>query len=361
MSMKHVTLPPSVQACLLSNAQNIYYLTGFTTLSAPGEHVAYLFLHDSYTALITYRLFEEEANAILSQHPELKVFFISREQSFKDILKLLSQDHTCTHLGVESSSLFLQEYSSIKQALPNIQLVELPTFIEPIRTIKHEEEITLLQKACEITDNCFLFLNDIVMENMSETDIVWAIESYIRTHSGQLAFSPIVAIDEHSSSPHHAPSPEKHITKQSLILVDFGAKIDGYHADISRVLFVGEAKEEWKKAYQTVWRAKQEAEHYFDTSTEHSGAKADEIARKIITDAAYPVYPHSLGHGVGLDIHESPRLSVVRDEIILPNMTFTIEPAVYLSGQFGIRLEDTVCLTDQGLQKLTNSPFYEWE
>jgi Xaa-Pro aminopeptidase len=359
--MKAITLPTTIDACLLSNAQNIYYLTGFTTLSAPGEHVAYLFLYGSTATLITYRLFEEEANAILSKNPELKLFFISREQSFKDILSSLYREHACTKLGIEASSLFLQEYSSIKQALPDVQMVELTSAIEPLRMIKEEHEIVSLQKACEITDNCFLFLNEILMEHMSETDLVWAIESYIRTHGGQLSFAPIVAIDEHSAAPHHAPSPEKQITKQSLVLLDFGASINGYHADLSRVLFVGEIKDEWKKAYQTVWQAKQQAEQYFDSSPEHAGAKADEIARKVITDAGYPVYPHSLGHGVGLEIHENPRLSVVQDEIITSGMTFTIEPAIYLSGQFGIRLEDTVCLTDQGLQKLTNSPFYEWE
>lgn len=359
--MKTITLPTTVDACLLSNPQNIYYLTGFTTLSAPGEHVAYLFLQDFTKALITYRLFEEEANTILSANPGLTLFFISREQSFKDILNSLHGDHAFTKLGVESSSLFLQEHSSIKQALPDVQIVELTSVIEPLRMIKEAHEMTSLQKACETTDNCFLFLRDIVMEHMSETDLVWAIESYIRTHGSQLSFAPIVAIDEHSAAPHHIPSPDKQITKQSLILVDFGACIDGYHADLSRVLFVGEIKDEWKKAYQTVWRAKHEAEQYFDSSSEHAGAKADELARKVITDAGYPVYPHSLGHGVGLEIHESPRLSVVRDETITSGMTFTIEPAIYLSGQFGIRLEDTVYLTDQGLQKLTNAPFYEWE
>jgi Xaa-Pro aminopeptidase len=148
------------------------------------------------------------------------------------------------------------------------------------------------------------------------------------------------------------------LQENTPVLLDFGAKVRGYHADITRTIWFGDSPSvAWKKAYQTVLQAKQQAEEYLNDNETPDGNKADQIAKDIISQAGYQPYPHSLGHGVGLEIHENPRLSLSRSDTIKPEMVFTVEPAVYVADSFGIRLEDTVVKTVDGIIHLTTSPF----
>jgi Xaa-Pro aminopeptidase len=141
----------------------------------------------------------------------------------------------------------------------------------------------------------------------------------------------------------------------SLVLLDFGAKINGYCADMTRMLFVGKPKPEWVRAYETVLAAQQKALNLLKDGV-RNGATLDAAAKEVIAESDLPPYSHSLGHCVGLDIHEGPRLSDKKEETLSPGMVFSVEPGVYIEGQYGIRIEDLVRLTSTGIEILSKSP-----
>ena len=198
-------------------------------------------------------------------------------------------------------------------------------------------------------------------------EIAWEIESYFKKRGAENAFPPIVAFGKNSSQPHYSSSIRYTLdAKRSLVLLDFGARVNGYCADMTRMLFMGLPKTEWKKAYQALKLAQQKALSYLAQSFQYidilknqrrkiSGAELDQLVRKELAKFGYPPYPHSLGHAVGLAIHEAPRLSIRRDEELKPGMIFSVEPGIYVPGQFGMRIEDLVLLTENGIEVLSKS------
>ncbi|MCX8008836.1 MAG: Xaa-Pro peptidase family protein [Patescibacteria group bacterium] len=339
--------------CLLvTKPTNIRYLTGFAPLSGSNRS-SYLALTRDTWHLFTFPLYEHEAEEAKKKHPNLNILYISPAQRFTNLLTSL-----CSSIQVllfEQDSLTYKEYNEIRSVLPTIQLLPHDGTIERLRAKKSSEERSFIQQAAKLTDDCFIFIQSQIHEGMTETELSWIIERYIREHNASLSFPPIVAFNEHSSIPHHVSS-EKKLSQNSIILIDFGAAINGYHADMTRVIFLGTPRNEWVNAYMTVKQAHDAAIQYM--SMENSGARADELARSMIKEKGYPEYPHSLGHGVGLDIHEDPRLSVHKDVTIEEGMVFTIEPAIYLPGQFGIRIEDLVLKTHDSIEILSKSPYY---
>lgn len=340
------------KATLITNPFNIRYLTGFMT-PTPHERSAYLLIINDAWRLIVPPLYEHEANIIQQTHPQTRVCLLTPENPLGKILA--SHQTSYSSLEVESQSLTYKEYQDIQLALPNVKIVPSNGWIETQRTKKTKEEIQWIKEAARLTDKCFMLLQTNIREGMSETDIAWMIERYIREHDGHIAFSPIVAFNEHSAFPHYIPQHNTHLSKNSLILVDFGAAIHGYHADMTRIIFFGTSKNEWTRVHDIVKRAHDEAETCLTHN--NAGSEADRQAKEIISNAGYPPYPHSLGHGVGLEIHERPQLSSYKDETIEDGMVFTIEPAIYLPNKFGIRIEDLYLKTSSGLQKLSQSPY----
>lgn len=356
--MNLFTLPSEIQALFITNPVNVYYLTGFSGLSAPNEKDAFLFITENKWYLLTYEMYKEEAQrAIIDKH-HITPVYISQGMPLKAALQAIKHTHEIESLGVESSSILLNEYRLLTTIFSTVTLNEQLFWIEPSREIKTEKEVEHIKKACAITDECFAYIQQSLNDGMSEKNIAWEIESFIKQHGAELGFPPIVAFNEHSAIPHHVATSATSLKKPTLVLLDFGAKIQGYHADITRVLFWGEPKKEWVNAYRNVKQAKDKATEYIQTTKHPSGKTADSIARELLIHEGYESFPHGLGHGVGLSIHEDPRLSMSRDDVLKHGMVFTIEPAVYLSQQFGIRLEDTVWYTDERLVPLTNSPYY---
>lgn len=340
------------KATLVTNPFNIRYLTGFTT-PTPHERSAYLLITNDAWHLIVPPLYESEANAIQKAHSHIHVCLLTPENPLIKILSLYQTAYSS--LEVEATSLTYKEYQDIQSALPHVRIVPSNGWIETKRAKKTQEEIRWIAEAARRTDECFAFLQTNIREGMSEADIAWMIERYIREHDGQIAFPPIVAFNDHSALPHYMPQHTTRLVKNSLVLLDFGAVIHGYHADMTRIIFFGTPKDEWIRVHDIVQRAHDEAE----TSLTHhnAGSEADKRAKEVISNAGYPPYPHSLGHGVGLEIHEQPRLSSYKDETIEDGMVFTIEPAIYLPNTFGIRIEDLYLKTASGLQKLSQSPY----
>ncbi|GEM_PF-22181 len=399
-----------IDPLLVTNPTNIRYLTGFAG-AAPEEREAYVLVTKSQVYLFTNSLYREEAktlknagsfkrlNLLGSKSLQgLTLIEISREEPFAkklaNILKLASQGQALRsyRIGFEETDLTVAEFAKLKKECKGVALIPTQGRIEELRMSKRDDEIENIRQAAKLTDQCFDFILGKIEIGVTEADIAWEIESFIRTRGAGLAFSPIVAFGKNTSQPHYTIQPQGpalSVNASEIVLLDFGVKVNGYCSDMTRVVFVGKPKDEWVNAYKAVFKAQQTALEYLHLegvkahlpgNAWPSGAQIDRIARKVIEKAGYPTYPHSLGHGVGLDIHEAPKLSFknpsTRSAVRLsppavssgpncspskspsglqPEMVVTIEPAIYIEGSYGIRIEDLVLLKKDGIEILSKS------
>lgn len=329
---------------LVTNPTNIRYLTGFVGME---RRDAYLLLVDDKKYLFVNPLYLEAAKKISN----IQIIQLSNNPIEKEIAKLTNT------VGFEENDLTVTEYNKFKKTIKT--LIPKKGKIEKLRMLKREDEIDNIRAATKRTDECFDYILGKLKPGVSEKEIAWEIQRFL----GDIAFSPIVAFGKNSSQPHYRSGSDL-LKPQGLTLLDFGARVNGYCADMTRVVFLGKPKDEWVKAYNAVLHAQTIAiaqlEKYFhlsiDESMNISGAMLDKLAKSVIKKEGFIPYAHSLGHNVGLDIHEKPRLSIKKDELLRPGMVFTIEPGVYIEGQYGIRIEDLVLLRKDGIEILSKSP-----
>ena len=321
----------------ITTPTNIRYLTGFVGVDTRD---AYVLLTKNKTYFFTNSLYMEQAK-------KLSPIQISEDYPISKAL----QDLKITTLEFEENNLTVGEYNKLAKLFT---LVPAQNRIEKLRQIKRPDEIASIRLAANLTDQCFKFITRRIRPGITESRLALEIEGFLRSRGAECAFPPIVAFNEHSSQPHYHVRSVDPLRRGSLILLDFGAKIHGYCADMTRVVFIGPPKAEWKAAYQTVLAARQKVLDLLAGGQRH-GAVLDAAARKVIAEAGLPPYQHSLGHNIGLDVHEGPRLNMKKNENLLSNMVFSVEPGVYLPGRYGIRVEDLVRLTDTGIEILTKS------
>jgi len=194
--------------------------------------------------------------------------------------------------------------------------------------------------------------------------LAYELEFFIRRHGADISFPPIVAYGADSAIPHHVPTNNK-LTNNQIVLLDFGVKLNNYCSDMTRTVFFGSASAEHKRIYQTVLEAQKRAIDAFANKVpplrrwnlaKNLAKNIDKVARDYIISKNYKTIPHSLGHGIGLEVHEAPRLSPSSRDILKPGMVFTIEPGIYIPGFGGVRIEDVVALEKSGPRILTYSP-----
>lgn len=339
----------NIDALLITDSVNIRYLTGFVGV-APEEREAFVLIAKDKTYLFTNSLYMEQAASL----PNIELIQISRESPISKELSSLTEKFKIKKLGFEDDNLTVAEFTKLKQVLVDVELVPTRNKIEELRMIKRKDEIENIRLAAKITDQCFKFLTHRIRPGTTESRLAMEIEGFFKYHGAENAFSPIVAFNTHSSQPHYQKRSNDPLRRGSLILLDFGAKVNGYCADMTRVVFIGTPKPEWKKAYETVIGANEKAIDLLKDGERH-GATLDAAAKELIAEADFPPYPHTLGHAVGLAIHEAPRLSTKKDEILKPGMVVTVEPGIYIEGQYGIRIEDLVLLKASGMEILSTS------
>jgi Xaa-Pro aminopeptidase len=349
-----------LDALLVTNPTNIRYLTGFVGVE---DRDAYILLTQKQLFLFTNALYIEQAKKIRG----ISVVQISRENPISGELVRLCSELKISKLGFEEVNLTVAELTKLKNILDGVTLVPTRDRIEKLRQIKRPDEIANIKKACVITDLCFDYIIKKLKPEVTENEIAGEIETFFRKNNATSAFSPIVAFGKHTSQPHYLTRPGlkedqgRALRVTDIILLDFGASVNGYCADMTRVVFIGKPKPEWIRAYDTVMEAQKSAIVYLASCSSPglefraSGAKLDRLARAKIKSAGFEPYPHGLGHGVGLDIHETPRLNYKKDALLKDGMVFSIEPGVYVPGCYGIRIEDLVRLTDTGIEILTKS------
>ncbi len=264
-------------------------------------------------------------------------------------------------LGIEDHELTLVMHAGLKKRFSFCKLVGVGDLVEELRGIKDETELALLRQAIKATDLTFTELMRWLKQRKrakrlpTEIEMAWKVRDIIHVRQyGELAFDTIIASGANAARPHHEPT-TKRLKKGEMVIIDMGVKVDGYHADMTRTVFLGQPTAQQRDMYLTTLKAQTASIQYLKKGGRSAG-EADRVARRLI-DAKYPgSFGHSLGHGVGLEIHEHPTLAATSPHHLKPNMVFSVEPGIYLPGQGGIRIEDLVLLQKNGLEVLSCSP-----
>jgi len=330
-----------MQGMIISNPINIKYLTNI-------EAEGLLLITRKENIFLTDSRYIEEVNSILTIDDGVIV------HEFKDYSKDEYENFFlfCENVGFEEDYVTYAKYKEYMHLYKINNMQETEKVIEKQRMIKDEEEIEKITKACEITDKCFKHLLQFIKVGQTEKEIAFEIERFFKENGADgNAFEPIVASGKNSSKPHAVPT-DKKIDIGDPITLDFGCKYKGYSSDMTRTIFVGYVKEEIKEIYNLVLKNQTQTEKELK-----EGANIKNITKMVENDFKLHGYDlvHSLGHGVGLDIHEYPYLHGKNDSYLKEKMIVTNEPGIYIPEKFGVRIEDTVLITKSGCINLTKS------
>lgn len=261
------------------------------------------------------------------------------------------QELNLKYIGFEAESINVQMYNQLIQELPNEVWVPLGNELKLLRAHKDEAEISLMKKAAEISSAAILTLSSEIKSGCSEKDVALQLEIIARkSGADQLAFETIVAFGENSALPHAKPTGRK-IRRGDFIVIDFGVKYKGYCSDETCTFVFQELTDEQKNAYQLVKKAHDRAIAAVKAGV--AAAEIDRYTRNIFGESHGKYFSHGTGHGVGLEVHEAPRIASGSQDILETQMVVTIEPGLYLPGHWGIRIEDTVLIKKNSCEKLT--------
>ncbi len=263
-------------------------------------------------------------------------------------IKTLLDENKIERLYLNFSKTTLKDYEKYK--IFNAEILDGENELNFVRSVKTEKELSLIKKACKITEKAFydsLKYLKVGITELEFRDIL--VKKYILLGAEKESFDTIVAFNKNSAVPHHETGNDK-LKKDSAVLVDTGCVYKGYASDYTRTLFFGNASEKFINAYNQVKKANEEVEKTVKLG--YTGIESDLIARNVLREKNLDRYfTHSLGHGVGLEIHEYPYLSKRGEDKLKLNQVFTVEPGVYFENEFGIRIEDTVCLSKNGINR----------
>lgn len=342
--LKTILSEEQCDGMLVDDAINLYYLTGLH-LSA-GK----LLLHpEGTTLLVDARYFEH-----CKKTSPFPVKLSDKTFTLKD---LLSQSHI-SQLAFNSDNTTYGEFERLQKDLPDLPLKPIGNPTLKLRAIKDAAEIDTLREAAALGSEGYDYLVDLLKEGITETELAIELEIFWkRRGSKAIAFDPIIAFGTNSSMPHYRVGQHK-LKKGESVLIDIGVNLAHYHSDMTRVVFFGEPDPKVVAIYEIVKQAQEKALELCKPGTPI--ADLDACARNYIAEAGYGEnFTHSLGHGVGLEIHELPMIRSQQESslpLLEEGMVITVEPGIYLPGIGGVRIEDTVAITKQGHENLTNRP-----
>ena len=327
---------------LISNPVNRRYITGFT------GSAGLVWISSTKQALLTDFRYVEQVKA------ECPGWELVRIETYSDTLEeLIGQE------GVRSI-VFEEEYVTVKQLkewqerFPSVELKGSSGWVETLRMRKTPEEIERIRRAAQIGDEAFAELLPTIKSGLTEQEIALRLEFLMREKGASaMSFAPIVGSGPQSALPHARPG-DRILSYGDFEVFDFGCVWNGYCSDMTRTIVIGEPEEQHLLIYDLVLKAQMEALRA--VAPGRTGAEIDAIAREIISEAGYGDYfGHGLGHSLGLEVHENPRLSKVDNTVLEPGMSVTVEPGVYLPGFGGVRIEDLVVVTEDGHEVLTST------
>lgn len=350
-----------LDALLVSSPENRRYLSGFTARDELlTETSGYLLITGREAFLITDFRYREWAAAEAAGFRVL-VYQTNLEAT---LAELFSADGV-RRLGFESAYLSFRQYERLTQAVREAGLdpawVPQENLVEQARETKGPEEVAAIRRALRLTERVVMEVAAWLTPGLTERRVAWEIERRLREGGAEgLAFAPIVAAGVNSARPHHQPG-DTLLKIGEPIIMDLGARVDGYCADLTRTVILGEPTPPFREIYDLVRRAQLKAETELKAGMESTAG--DALGREVIAAAGYgEAFGHSLGHGVGLAVHEAPSISPSKDRasILKAGSIITVEPGIYLPDWGGIRLEDMVLLHDDHAEVLTEAGFYEW-
>jgi Xaa-Pro aminopeptidase len=331
-----------IDALFVTRAPNVGYLTGFS-----GSNGQLLFSAERSTFFTDGRYTEQARREL----PDLerRTYSADLHAAFAEACRGLRLER----VGFESAGVSFRTYERLQQ-VEGVDLVPVEDEIERLRWIKDEEEIALLERAQAFTDEAFDDVLRKLGEGITEREVSLELEWSMRQAGADgISFDPVVAFGENAAEPHHRGT-DRQLHRGDIVLFDFGALVAGYHADMSRTVAFGEPAPTLREIHDVV-RAAQRA----GTGAVRGGAlcrEADRRARDVIARAGYgDQFSHSLGHGVGLELHEGPNLRAPSDDVLPSGAVVTVEPGVYVPGMGGVRIEDMVVVADDGCRALPGS------
>lgn len=332
-----------MDGALITKRENYMYLSGFSGTSAN------LVITDKKAYLLTdFRYMEQSAR----QAPLFEI--VQHKPDIEDTILEILNSESIKKLGFEDESLIYSSYKSFQDKFKNTGLAGIGSVVENMRSIKDPQEIETINKAVEIADGAFAHVLGIIKPGITELDVAAELEYKMKKLGASGAsFETIVASGLRSSMPHGVAS-EKKLEMGDTITMDFGALYNHYCSDITRTVFLGQPDKKMIDIYNIVLEAQLTSER--GAAKGKTGKEVDKIARDIIYGKGFEgKFGHGLGHGVGLEIHESPRLSLGGTKVLENNMAVTIEPGIYVEGLGGVRIEDTIIIRDDNPVVLTKS------
>lgn len=320
----------NVDAVIVTDETLKRYVSGFLTEGG------FILIKEEGTTLFTDARYIEAAKKLF-EGTEIKPVEMDRFSTPVEEAKRYKK------LGLCLERTLVPEYERLKDACPD--LVDVSEVFKNLRTVKNKSELQTIQKACEVAEDGFNKLLPEIKEGMTESEVAALLEYNMRLFGAYCpSFDTIVAFGPHAAVPHHVTGDTK-LKFGDEILIDFGCKVDGYCSDITRTFLFGDDKkhDEFKKAYQAVLDAHEKVKAELKSGM--TGGDGDKIARDYLESHGLGKYfTHSLGHGIGLEIHEYPSIRRLGQDVLKDGMVFSDEPGVYLEGEYGIRIEDSVCL-----------------
>lgn len=333
----------NLDSFLITSPYNLRYLTNFTGTTG----LAVISLEKAF--FITDFRYTEQAAA------QAQGFEIIKNVGpiFEEVADLV-QKEGLRELGFEETTVSFLEYSVLEEII-DAQLIPISGMIEELREIKDEEEIAIIEKACSIADLAYDHILKMIQPGMTEIEVANQLDFYMRSLGASgVSFETIVASGLRSAMPHGVAS-KKIIEQGDLITIDFGCYYEGYVSDMTRTFAIGDPGEQLKEIYQIVLEAQLAVLEVAKPGV--TGKQLDAVARDYITKHGYgEAFGHSTGHGIGLEIHEGPSVSVRAEKQFVPGNIITDEPGIYLPGIGGVRIEDDLLITSDGNRVLTHSP-----
>lgn len=336
----------SLDALLVSDPANVHYLTGFR-----GED-SWLLVTRRKAILLTDARFETQ---LADECPGLEVA-IRRPGTGQTIVSMtadIAKKSGCRSIGLEGRSLPLADAEGLREAAKSAEWTASSGIVEEFRSIKDRQEIETMRQAVRIAEKSFAILRATLRGEQTEKELADGLEASVRALGGeQSAFGPICAVGPRAALPHALPTAAR-VEESPILLVDWGARFDLYNSDLTRVLVTGKPTAKLARVYGVVLEAQKAAIQAIGPGVRTGDV--DRIARQVIEDAGYGRYfGHSLGHGLGLQVHEAPGLRPGSDVLLRPGMVVTVEPGIYLPDWGGVRIEDDVVVTKSGYELLSS-------
>lgn len=330
-------------AVFITNPVNVSYVSGFSGTAGS------LLVTEKKAYLLTDFRYLEQAR---SQAGDFEVVDIKNAPG-KLTAALLSAESVAS-LAVEAEHMTVDAYGKLSADLSGIALAAIPTPVAALRKVKTAEEIEAIATAVRLGDKAFCHILKQIKAGVREREIALELEFFMRRNGASgLSFEMIVASGNRSALPHGAAS-DKPLAHGDAVVLDFGCIVNGYCSDLTRTVFIGETTKKQRETYQAVLDAQLAALQELRPGL--TGREADAPARRSLAGKGLSEYfGHGLGHGLGREVHEAPRLSPVSEEMLTAGMVVTVEPGVYLAGEFGVRIEDVAVLEEHGARLLTES------